>query len=180
LDKFGVSRYVLPIPITFLEELTMKTLFASLAALALLPVAAATEVNVSFSEDFTEDLADDYGVREGERLTQDVIEDLEAAFKKSGVAPARIDVTIEDAKPNRPTIEQVRQKPGLDMFRSISLGGMDLSGIAFDAEGNVIGEVSYDWYEFDLRNVIGSSTWTDANRASRRFAKKMAKQVSGS
>jgi len=158
----------------------MKILFASLAALALLPVAAATEVNVSFSEDFTEDLADDYGTREGEKLTKDVIEDLEAAFKKSGVAPARVDVTIENAKPNRPTMEQVRQKPGLDMFRSKSLGGMDLTGIAYDADGNVIGELSYDWYEFDLRNVVASGTWTDANRASRRFAKKMAKQVSDS
>lgn len=157
----------------------MKTLFASLAALVLLPIAAATEVNVSFSEDFTEDLADDYGIREGEKLTKDVIEDLETAFKKSGVAPARVDVIIEDAKPNRPTIEQVRQKPGLDMFRSKSLGGMDLTGVAYDADGNVIGEVSYDWYEFDLRNVVGSATWTDANRASQRFAKKMASEING-
>ena len=66
------------------------------------------------------------------------------------------------------------------MFRSKSLGGMDLTGIAYDADGNVIGELSYDWYEFDLRNVVASGTWTDANRASRRFAKKMAKQVSDS
>ena len=155
----------------------MKPLFASLAALALIPVAAATEVNVSFSEDFAADLSDDYGMREGEKLTRDVVTDLEAALKKAGAAPARIDVIIEDAKPNRPTKEQLRQKPGLDMFRSRSLGGMDLTGTACDADGKIIGEVSYDWYEFDLRNVVASGTWTDANRASRRFAKKMAKEV---
>jgi hypothetical protein len=155
----------------------MKTIFASFGALALLQTAAATEVTVTYSEDFAEDLADDYGEREGGVLTEDIIEDLTRAFDKADVSPARVDVTINDAKPNRPTMEQTRKKPGLDMFRSRSLGGMDLTGVAYDGDGNVIGEITYDWYEFDIRDAFGAGTWSDANRASRRFAKKLAQEI---
>lgn len=158
----------------------MKTIFASFGALALLQTAAATEVTVTYSEDFAEDLTEDYGEREGSILTEDIIEDLNRAFGKAEISPARVDVTINDAKPNRPTIEQTRNKPGLDMFRSRSLGGMDLTGVAYDADGNIVAEITYDWYEFDIRDSFGVGTWSDANRASRRFAKKLAKEISES
>ncbi|MEO1660017.1 MAG: hypothetical protein AAFR51_03440 [Pseudomonadota bacterium] len=158
----------------------MKTLMAAIGALAFLPVAAATEVAVSFSEDFAEDLADDYGEREGERLMEDITEDLVQAFERAGVEPARVDVTIVNAKPNRPTMNQLSKEPGLDPIRSISIGGMKLTGTAYDASGNVLASQEYGWFENDIRDVIGSSTWTDANRASRRFATRFAKQLSAS
>ncbi|MEO1552538.1 MAG: hypothetical protein AAFR82_01295 [Pseudomonadota bacterium] len=158
----------------------MKTIFAAIAAIAILPSAAATEVAVSYSDDFAEELADNYGEREGERLTEEIIEDLDRALAKAGVDPARIDVTIVNAKPNRPTMGQLSDRPGLDAFRSISLGGMSLVGTAYDADGNVIATQEYDWFESHLRNAIGSGVWSDANRASSRFATKMAKQLSDS
>lgn len=158
----------------------MKTLIAALGALALLPAAAATEVAVSYSEDFAEELADNYGEREGERLSEDITEDLSFAFNKVGVNPARVEVTIINAKPNRPTMEQLSDRPGLDGFRSISLGGMELTGTAYDADGNVLATQEYEWFESNIRDVIGTAVWTDANRASRRFAKKLATQLSDS
>ena len=158
----------------------MKTIFAAIGALAILPTAAATEVAVTYSDDFAEELADNYGEREGETLTEEIIEDLDRAFTKAGVEPARGDGTIVDAKPNRPTLEQLSDRPGLDAFRSISLGGMKLVGTAYDGEGNVIASQEYGWFENNLRDVVGSGVWTDANRASRRFATKMAKQLSDS
>ncbi|MEQ3745009.1 MAG: hypothetical protein ABNH53_02080 [Henriciella sp.] len=158
----------------------MKTIFASIGALAMLQTAAATEVSVTYSEEFTEELADNYGEREGGVLTEEIIEDLDRAFAKAGISPARVDVTINDAKPNRPTLEQQRDKPGLDAFRSISIGGMDLTGTAYDADGNVIGELSYDWYETDIRFAAPAGTWSDARRASDRFSRKLAKQLQGS
>jgi hypothetical protein len=158
----------------------MKTIFAAIGALAILPTAAATEVAVTYSDDFAEELADNYGEREGAALTEDIIEDLDRAFAKAGVDPARVDVTIIDAKPNRPTFEQLSDRPGLDSFRSISLGGMKLSGTVYDADGNVLATQEYGWFENNLRDVVGAGVWTDANRASRRFAKKMADQLSDS
>jgi hypothetical protein len=158
----------------------MKTIFAAIGALAILPTATATEVAVTYSEDFAEELSDNYGEREGETLTEDIIEDLDRAFDKAGVSPARVDVMIVDAKPNRPTFQQLSDKPGLDPIRSISLGGMELTGTAYDADGNVLAVQEYEWFENNLADVIGSATWSDANRASRRFAKKFAKQLNDS
>ena len=158
----------------------MKTIFAAIGALAILPTAAATEVAVTYSDDFAEELSDNYGDREGETLTEDIIEDLDRAFEKAGVAPVRVDVVIVDAKPNRPTFQQLSDKPGLDPIRSISIGGMKLEGTAYDADGNVVATQEYQWFENDIRDVFGSATWSDANRASRRFAKRFAEQLTDS
>lgn len=156
----------------------MKIIFAAIGALAILQTAAATEVAVTYSEDFAEDLVDDYGEREGETLTEEIIEDLERAFTKAGISPAKVDITIVDAKPNRPTFEQLTARPGLDAIRSVSLGGMKLNGTVYDEAGNIVASQEYGWFENDIRDVVGSGTWTDANRASRRFATKLAKQLS--
>ncbi|MHA7898728.1 MAG: hypothetical protein ACX94B_02615 [Henriciella sp.] len=156
----------------------MKTTIAALGALALLPFASATEVAVSFSDDFAEELADNYGEREGETLTEDIVDDLTKAFERAGVDPARVDIMIVDAKPNRPTLQQLSDRPGLDPLRSVSLGGMKLTGTAYDIDGNVIATQEYGWFENNIRDVFGNATWSDANRASRRFAKKLANQLS--
>ena len=158
----------------------MKTIVAAIGTLAILQTAAATEIAVTYSEDFAEELADNYGEREGEKLTEDILKDLEHAFEKAGVDPAKVDVEIVDAKPNRPTFEQISNEPGLDAFRSISIGGMELVGTAYDADGNVLATQEYEWFENNIRDVVGSSTWTDANRASRRFASRLAKQLNDS
>jgi len=162
------------------KGIAMKTLLASFGALALLQTASATEYTVSYGEDFSRDLEEDYGEREGDVLSEDVIDDLVSAFDRAGVAPAKVEITILNAKPNRPTREQASDNPGLDQFRSISLGGMSLSGTAYGADGAVIATKDYKWFENHIGDVIGSSTWTDANRASRRFAKKFAKELSES
>ncbi|MEL7231116.1 MAG: hypothetical protein AAGJ85_01235 [Pseudomonadota bacterium] len=155
----------------------MKTLITSACALALAPFAAATTVNVTFSEDFAEKLSDDYGDREGPKLVEEITEDVTRQFEKRGLDVARVDVTILDAKPNRPTFQQQLDRPGLDGFRSISLGGMSLEGTAFDASGNEIGSKSYKYFENDIRNVIAVGTWGDARRASDRFARRFAKEL---
>lgn len=153
-------------------------LTAGLLALVAAPALAA-DITVGYSEDFEEKLVEDLGEREGEYLSEYVTSALEDAFAKTGVDPARVEVTIEDAKPNRPTFEQLSAQPGLDFARSISIGGADFSAIAYDAEGNILAEVDYDWFESDIRDVIGTATWSDARRATRRFATRMAEAVAG-
>lgn len=155
----------------------MRLTFLASAALALAPLAGATTVNVSFSEDFSEKLTEDYGEREGEKLIEEITEDLTRQFEKKGLDVARVDVTIIDAKPNRPTFKQLGDTPGLDGFRSISLGGMSLEGTAYDADGAVLGSKSYRWFENDIRDAIVAGTWTDARRASDRFARRFAKDL---
>ena len=155
----------------------MKHLTLIAAAFSLASLAHAVEFEVSYSEDFAEVLEEDYGTREGEYLSEEVIEDLTREFKRASIDPARVEVVIENAKPNRPTFKQLGDRPGLDFSRSISIGGMDLSATAYNEAGETLKEFEYGWFENDLRFAAGSSTWSDANRASRRFARKFAEEL---
>lgn len=154
----------------------MKYVLASAVLLSLAPLASAAEINVSYAPEFSEKLTEDYGLKEGDYLSERVKRDIEQAFDKQGVDAARVEVEIVDAKPSRPTFKQGTDEPGLDMHRSVSLGGMDLKAVAYDAGGNVIGDLAYDWYETDIRQA-GLTTWQDARRASSRFAARLAKQL---
>ncbi|WP_084397560.1 hypothetical protein [Henriciella aquimarina] len=158
----------------------MKVFIIALLAAMALPFASAAEIDVTYSPEFSKKLQEDYGMREGDRLSEDIREDLEREFGKAKIDPARVSVTIIDAKPNRPTMQQLKDRPGLDMLRSKSIGGMDLEGTAYDANGNVLAELSYDWFETNINQVVASSVWGDADRASRRFAKKFADKLSES
>lgn len=154
----------------------MKATALALLLMAAAPVAAAAEIAVTYSPEFTEKLQEDYGLKEGEYLAERIQRDLARELSKEGVDVAKIDVTILDARPSRPTFKQAGDKPGLDMTRSVSVGGMKLKAAAFDAAGAPAGELEYDWYETDIRQA-GLTTWHDAGRASDRFARKFAKAL---
>lgn len=154
----------------------MKHLLAAFVLASLAPAAMAAEINVSYAPEFTEKLTEDYGVKEGEYLAGRVRADLERELAKAGADVARIDVTILDAKPSRPTFKQAGDMPGLDIHRSVSVGGMKLSAVAYDAAGKASEPFEYKWFETDIRQA-GLTTWQDARRASSRFAFRFAKQV---
>jgi hypothetical protein len=154
----------------------MKFLFATALILGLAPAAMAAEINVSFAPEFAEKLAEDYGEKEGEYLADRVRKDLQDALAKEGIDAERIEVTILDAKPSRPTFKQAGDTPGLDVFRSVSVGGMKLEAVAYDASGSASEPFAYKWYENDIRQA-GITTWQDARRASSRFANNYAKQL---
>ena len=155
----------------------MKYVFAAAAvALMIAPGALATEIVVGYSQDFQETLEDDYGVREGTYLTESIKDDLMREFEKAGLDVDRVDVTIERAVPNKPTMKHLGDKPGLDYGRSVSIGGMELSATAYDASGAEMGSLTYDWFETDIR-YAGLTTWHDAKRAADRFASKFAKKL---
>lgn len=155
----------------------MKSGLLSVTFIALLvPAAQAGEIRVSYSPDFTARLEEEYGIREGEVLSRRIKHDLERELERIGTDPARIDVVIRDARPSRPTFKQAGDRPGLDMFRSVSTGGMDLQAIAYDDEGSTVSELSYEWYETDITQA-GLTTWHDASRASDRFARRFARTL---
>jgi hypothetical protein len=154
----------------------MKVTAIALILMAGAPVAAATEIYVGYSPEFTEKLATDYGLREGEVLAGRVERDLTRQLNRRNVEVSRIEVTILDARPSRPTFKQGADRPGLDMFRSVSIGGMKLKAVAFDAAGQPVGDLEYRWFESDIRNA-GLTTWQDAGRASDRFARRFVQSL---
>lgn len=138
----------------------------------------AQTANVNFSPDFQSSLTDDYGEREGEELRSAVERAIATAIERRGVAAdARysIEVLIIDAEPNRPTREQTRREPGLDSFRSISVGGAELRAVLRDHEGNIIREVTHRRYDHSVLDAqYSAATWYTARRAIREFAEKVA------
>jgi len=133
----------------------------------------------AFSEAFQEKLTDDYGEREGAYLREAIERALVRALARVGgqVSPSagvRIETTIIDARPNRPTFQQLSDQPGLDFGRSISIGGAELHAVLRGADGATLAEVHHRFFEHDIRNVLALTTWGDARRSIDRFARKVA------
>jgi len=92
-------------------------------------------------------------------------------------APVTLRVTIENAKNNRPTFEQLSQDINLS-FQSFGVGGAEMSAELVDQDGNSLGTMSYTYYETDIRqNQQFASIWFDANRSFSRFANRAAKTL---
>jgi hypothetical protein len=105
----------------------------------------------------------------GETDVDEMVKDLGATVRRDlqghagGKAPIRADLVLEDATPNRPTLQQLSDHPGLSE-RSIALGGAAVSGVVTFADGHTE-PFSYTFREISLRDEIGVGQWTDADRA---------------
>jgi hypothetical protein len=150
---------------------------AGIAALAFAQTAAAAPVigPVSFSPEFQAALDDDFGAREGVILQQFVSEAVGGALARHGVSDnVTVEISIVDADPNRPTMQQLSDQPDLDAIRSISIGGAELHAVLRGADGQVVGEVSHRRYDMTLEDVFAATTWGSARQAIRQFAEKVA------
>ena len=116
----------------------------------------------------------DLGERDVREQADRLAEVVRRALADSGdLDGARIDLVLTDLKPNRPTFEQMADRPGLDPHRSISIGGAAIEGRITTADGRVL-PVKYDWFSQSLAEVRGFSTWQDADRAYERLASRLA------
>ena len=106
--------------------------------------------------------AKNYGPRELDYLTKELQRDVARAVSHSAAPPRRIDLVIEDAQPNRPTFAQLGRSIGLSLS-SVGLGGAQISGTITEADGSVR-PIRYQYYEDNLRDERGATTWTDAER----------------
>lgn len=160
--------------------------FRMLAAATLLAAAPAGAFaqsvsiqSISIGEEL-QDKSDDYGPRELARLETALQRDLERAFERAGLVDGAetlsIAVVIEDAWPNRPTMGQMAAEPSLS-YSSLSRGGADVVAVIYDAAGEQVAEIAYDWRIFDITDSRYASTWTDANRTFERFARRVVDRV---
>ncbi len=150
---------------------------SALAGLVMAAPAFAVTVEARVSTEFQDKLKKDFGAREATVLTDALTQKVTRIFEERGVDAERVVLTIEDAKPSRPTMNQISSKPGLDPIRSISLGGARVTGIAYDASGKEIGTFDYKWYENSLENSLVATTWTDARTSFDRFARRFADKL---
>ena len=152
-------------------------IFGAVASVALLstPVSQALDISTQFSEDALEKIRSDYGEREIEVLSDKLDKILRASLSDLDVDVEKIEAIIEDVKPNRPTFEQLSDRPGLDGFLSRSLGGATVTAKVYSGSGDLINEYNAKYYSNDLRDVRVSAVWGDATRAFRRIAHKISK-----
>jgi hypothetical protein len=155
----------------------MKRLIAGVAGGALIALSAAAaaqaaDVSVTIGPELQKN-ATSYGEREVQQLASDLQETVTKALAKPGAAPLqRVDLVLEAATPNRPTFKQLGQPTGMSL-RSVGLGGAVVTGKVTRADGSTQ-PISYSWYETNLHNVIGYTTWTDADRTFSRLASQLA------
>jgi len=123
-----------------------------------------------------------YGEREIEYLLEDMQEEIVEDFGKQGIAlsdtaPTRLRITIEMAKPNRPTFNQLRKDTSLS-FQSFSVGGAEVSAEIISSNGEVIGSANYDYYPSLLeRPYRAAGTWRDAKQSFSRFSRRLSKKL---
>lgn len=122
-----------------------------------------------------------YGERDLERLVERLEKRMMQRLEKEGVtvdenSPNVLRITLDDARPNRPTFEQLSKRSNLSR-NSVSTGGASFVAEVIANNGEAQGDISYAWYESSLCNGTVSSTWSDSNRAIDRFARKTAKSL---
>lgn len=154
----------------------MRILAAATAALILSATAAvaAPAVSVTIGPELQAKAVKTYGVREIDRLAGELQATVERSLARAGALDdARVELVLVDARPNRPTFKELGDKPGLSM-QSLGIGGASIEGRIVAADGSVR-PVAYRWYESDIREAVGSTTWSDANWTFNRFARRLAK-----
>jgi hypothetical protein len=114
--------------------------------------------------------------REFDYLTRELKRSVEKTLDRSGALRpdgGELYLVIEDARPNRPTLREMSNKPGLS-FSSFGVGGARISG-EYRAASGARTPVDYSWYETDIRWAEYGSTWSDADRAFDQLATRIAR-----
>nr|WP_314437491.1 hypothetical protein [uncultured Brevundimonas sp.] len=108
----------------------------------------------------------------GEREVDEQIANLKdnvARVLQESYPGASAQLVLTDLKPNRPTMQQQRDTPGLDPIRSISVGGAAIEGQLTTADGQTQ-SVKFSYFSPSIRDVWGYGVWQDADRAFERFS----------
>lgn len=151
----------------------LAPLAVGLALWAAPAVADPATVTITLGPDVLE-AADELGEREVQEQADRLAEVVRSTLARRGsLDGAEINLTLADVKPNRPTMQQMADTPGLDRMRSISTGGATITGHVTTADG-LIHPVAYDWYSSNITDVRGFTTWQDAERAYNRLADNLA------
>lgn len=145
------------------------------AALAVAGAASAqpSAVVVTLSPDFAK-TAQELGDRDVQQQVADLTSTVERVLtQRHALDGARVELVITDLKPNRPTMQQMTDKPGLDGMRSLSIGGAAVEGAVITASGETQ-PVRFQYYTPTLADARGATTWSDAQRAYDRLARNLA------
>lgn len=131
------------------------------------------QVTVSIGGELTEE-APKLGEREVQRQVERLAERVRRELGRSNAYPgAQVRLVLTDLEPNRPTMQQTIDRPGLSTIHSRSIGGATIEGELITADGQRT-PLRFSRYSNSLEEVRGYSTWHDAERAFDQFAARLA------
>lgn len=138
------------------------------AAQAAQPTASKPQVTVTVGGDLLKEI-DKLGERDVQQQVDDLADVIQRELARDAGGEnrwvgAQVRLVLTDLKPNRPTMQQAIDRPGLSIFDSKSIGGATIEGEIVTADGERL-PVRYERYSTSLADVFGYSTWTDADRA---------------
>jgi len=137
------------------------------------PPTGAPTVTVTLGEDLQEEV-EKLGQREVDLQVAELTQTVQETLAREGALQgATINLVLTDLKPNRPTLQQATDRPGLSMIDSVSIGGATIEGEVITAEGQTL-PVKFDHYSTNITEVVSYSTWHDAERAYDRLARNLA------
>ncbi|MET0547430.1 MAG: hypothetical protein ABWZ40_14095 [Caulobacterales bacterium] len=151
-----------------ISKLKVFAAAASVMAMAVTSAVQAAPVvqEIVISKDLQKTLDKDYGAKEADFLKKDLREAVERSLDKSGATKvAYVKLTIDEAKPNRPTFYQTSKNTSLSYGDSRSLGGARVEAQLYDSSGALLSTVKHKYFTFNLDDVIAQSTWSDEQRA---------------
>lgn len=154
----------------------LMTLAALVAAPAAAQAAPVPDVQVAIGPELQRDAVERYGERDVSQLAASLRRDVQRALGRSGVLRPddRVELILKDARPNRPTYQQLGATPGLSPAFSYGAGGAAIEGQVIAADG-AITPLKYQWYEYDIHRGWTRTTWADAEQAFDFFAARLAK-----
>lgn len=136
--------------------------------------AAPASVSVTVGPELQKKAVKKYGVKDVNRLAEHLRANVERELAKTGAyVSGRVELVLVDATPNRPTMKQMSDTPGLS-YQSFGLGGARIEGRITAADGTVT-PVGYRWYETDISQTWYQGTWADADWTIDRFATKLSR-----
>jgi hypothetical protein len=120
--------------------------------------------------------ASDYGQGDLDMLARELKKDVEDALRRKGrLGPggAHLELTIVDAKPDHPTMQQLSNNPSLDYIHSVSKGSATIDGVEIQPNG-ARRPVHFDYEQTFLRDARVQGTWGDAENTFDWFAREYA------
>lgn len=157
--------------ISFFTALAAATALSAAASGA--AVAQAADVTVSIGPELDR-RAQELGRREVEERARALEARVQRALaSRGGFEGARVELVLTDVTPNRPTMQQIGDKPGLSHFHSFGIGGAAIEGQVV-MPGGEVRPVRYNWYSNNIRDARYSATWQDADRAFLNFSSRLA------
>lgn len=145
----------------------------ALAAAAIAQPTGAPTVSVTIGPDLQEEV-EKLGQRDVDLQVAELTRTVERTLARRGaLSGATVNLVLTDLKPNRPTIQQASDRPGLSIIDSVSIGGATIEGEVITADGQTQ-PVKFDRYSTSIHQSLGTTTWYDANRAFDRLAVNLA------